>query len=331
MLHPMIHRAAPVAVLATVLAAAALAAPGCFLTRAVGLGPDQIAAGKPPEVMYEAAQRLYAEQNWKDAEDVFGRIWRDHPKSDLASDAQYYEAECRYGRQKFAGAFELFKRYLKDWPLSPHAPDIQRRIYDIGTYTIEAGQHGFLGIFDYASEGVDELEYLVSAFPHGNLADDALIYMADYEWRSRQPKEAIDHLHDLVDNFPTSEWALEGRIRLAKAYRDINRGTSYDADALQRSAAQYHAYIELVSADPARSAEYASQLEIARTELAGVESRLAAKRLESADFYLRTGSPQASRAELLNVIREFPQSAAADEARRRLGTAAPQDVKGDSR
>jgi outer membrane protein assembly factor BamD (BamD/ComL family) len=309
----------------------AVAAPGCFLTRAVGLGPDpspdEIADDDPPEVKYEKAQRLFAASEWSDAAYAFHRVWVDHPKSDLASDAQFYEADARYGQGKFNGAFEAYKKYLSDWPLSPHAPVIQKRIYDMGTYTIEAGKHGFLGIFNYSDEGVDQLDYLVSTFPHGDLADDALIYMADYEWRDRQTNAAIDHLHDLIDNYPLSEWALEGRLRLARAYRDLNRGAKYDADSLQRSAAEYRAYIELVTADADRAREYTEKLGTARGELSDVEEQLARKKVDAADFYLRMGNAGAARAELRNAIRDFPRSEAAGEARELLGVApAPKDA-----
>lgn len=301
----------------------ALASPGCFLTRAIGLGPDpspdEIADDDPPEVKYDKAQRYFSASRWAEAADAFHRVWTDHPKSELASDAQFYEADARYGQGKFNGAFELYKRYLRDWPLSPHAPIIQRRMYDMGTYTIQAGRHGFLGIFDYSSEGVDQLDYLVSVFPHGDLADDALIFMADFEWRERQTHAAIGHLHDLIDNYPLSEWALEARVRLARAYRDLNRGTRYDADSLQRSAAEYRAYIELVTSDADRAREYAEKLGTARSELADVEELLARKRIEAAEFYLRMGNAGAARSELRNVIRDFPRSQAAREAREQLG------------
>jgi TolA-binding protein len=320
---------------AVLLALCALATPGCFLTRAVGLGPDpgpdEIADTDPPETKYEKAQHLFAASEWSDAAYAFHRVWTDHPKSDLASDAQFYEADARYGQGKYNGAFELYKRYLKDWPLSPHAPVIQRRIYEMGTYTVEAGKHGFLGIFGYSDEGVDELDYLVSTFPHGDLADDALVYMADYEWKDRQTHAAIDHLHDLIDNYPLSEWALEGRLRLGRAYRDLNRGTRYDADSLQRSAAEYRAYIDLVKADRDRAREYEDRLRTARSELSEVEELLARKRIEASDFYLRMGKTAAARAELRNVIRDYPRSEAAGEAREELGTEPAAKDKGEPR
>ena len=328
-LRRMLHRPA----LALLLVAAALGAPGCFVTRPLGLGPDpspdEVAKGDSAEVMYEKAQRLFAAQEWKQAAEAFHEVWTTFPKSRLAEDAQFYEADSRYGQGKYNGAFELYKRYLKDWPLSPHTPIIQRRIYDLGVYTIEAGKHGFLGIFDYSSEGVEELDYLVSAFPHGDLADDALIYMADFEFRNRMPNEAIGHLHDLIDNYANSEWALEGRFRLAKAYRELNRGSKYDADALNRAAAEYRTYIELVTADQARAREYAAQLAEARAELAAVDEELATKKLEASSFYVKAGNQVAARAELLNIVRDFPKTEAAGEARRRLGVETPSNGGGD--
>ena len=191
----------------------------------------------------------------------------------------------------------------------------------MGTFTIEEGKDGFLGL-TYSDQGVAMLDYLVSAFPHGDLADDALVYAADHEWRTGQHLRAIGHLHDLIDYYPGSEWALEGRLRLARAYRDVNRGTLYDADALARSKAQYLAYIDIVRSDAAREREYAGLLEQARSELAEVEERLARKMLVAADYYERTGEHEAALAELRNLVRDHPGTSAAAEARTRLDEAA---------
>ena len=308
---------------AAVLAAAAVLLCGCAVTRWVGLGPDldpdEPLSTDSAEVLYDKGRRLFAAERWDESGDAFGRVWKDHPNSPLASDARFYEAECRLGMEKYNGAFELYKAFLAENPLSPHAPLIQRRLYEMGCWTIVEGSRGVLGIFDYSSEGVDMLEYLVNAFPNGDLADDALIYVADFEAASRRPQDAVYHLHDLVDRYPGSEWALEGRLRLARAYRDLNRGLDYDADALKRSAAQYRAYIEIVTAERDRAREYAEVLAQARLELGEVEEFLARKGLSAADFYLYAGKTEAARQELRNVIRVFPASGAADEARRRLG------------
>jgi TolA-binding protein len=307
------HRFLLVAVTAALL-------PGCFLTRAVGLGPDPDPRlpvdGEPAQVTYDKARKLFEAKEWNAAGDAFGKIWRDDEKSELAADARYYEAECRFGMEKWNGAFELYKGLLKNHPLSPHAARVERRLYDMGVYLIYDGRQSFL---DSSGEGVEVLEYLVQAFPNGDLADDALMQLADHEWRSRRPQDAVVRLHDLVDRYPGSEWAYEARLRLAKAYRDMNRGDKYDADALRRAAAHYHSYIELVTADPKRAAEYAKPLDSARIELREVEETLGRKGLAVSDFYLYDGRVQAARAELRNVIRLWPTSGAATEARRRLG------------
>ena len=276
-------------------------------------------AHESPEQAYEYARELFRQEKWEEADDAFGDIWQDHPDSPLAADARFYEAESRYGRGKFNGAFDLYKRFLEAHPLSPHSPLIQRRLYDMGTFLVEDGKNGLFGVLTYSEEGIQMLDYLVSAFPHGDLADDALIYAADHEWRARQPLRAIGHLHDLIDQYPGSEWALEARLRLARAYRDVNRGIRYDGDALRRAKAEYLTYIELVSADAAREREYATLLSDARIELAEVEELLGRKMLEAADFYLRTGKPDAAQAELRNLVRDHPSTTAAAEAQERLG------------
>ena len=65
------------------------------------------------------------------------------------------------------------------------------------------------------------------------------MYAANYEWETGKYDDAIRHLHDLIDFYSTSEWALDARLRLARSYRDVNRGAAYDGDALKRSVAKW--------------------------------------------------------------------------------------------
>ncbi len=297
---------------------------GCALTRRVGLGPDpgpwEALPGDGPDDLYRKAEHLYGAGDWKASGELFGKVWKDFPTSRLAVDARFYEAETRYAMEKWYGAFELYKGFQKAQPLTPHAGKVQQRVYDMGVWVVEDGKNsGFLGIFDNSAEGIEMLEYLVEAFPNGELADDALLRIADFEWRHRRPNDAVIRLQDLLDRYPGSEWARDARLRIAKAYRDMNRGSRYDADSLKRAAAQYRAYIEDVTSTPALAREYAEALAVARLELSEVESLLGRKGLEAADFYLYDGKADAARAELQNVIRRYPGTAAAAEAERRLG------------
>ena len=312
--------------LLTALAIGLLAAvlPGCTYGRQLGvlpkLGPEEILADDPPETIYAKAQRLFAAEHWDDAADAFAELWQEYPTHELAADARFYEAESRYGQGKYNGAFVKYKRYLGDHPLSPHAPLIQRRLYDIGTYLVETGMQGWwLGMFKDTSEGVDVLDYLVSAFPNGDLADDSLIFAADAEARMGSHADAIHHLQDLIDLYPGSEWALEARLRLGRSYRALNRGLHYDADALERAHAQLRSYIDLVERDPERAVEYAELLDSARAEAQEILELLASKRLEQASYYLKTGKTEAAQQGLRNLVKEYPDTEAAAEARRQLG------------
>jgi TolA-binding protein len=309
---------------AVVVSALPSLAGGCAATRGLGLGPDlgpwEAHPGDGPDDLYRKAEHLYGKGEWKASGELFGKVWKDHPTSRLAVDARFYEAETRYAMEKWYGAFELYKGFQKAQPLTPHAGKVQRRIYDMGVWVVEDGKSGgFLGIFDSSAEGIEMLEYLVEAFPNGELADDALLRIADYEWRHRRPNDAVIHLQDLLDRYPGSEWSRDARLRIAKAYRDMNRGSRYDADSLKRASAQYRAYIADVTSTPALAREYAEALAVARVELGEVESLLGQKGLEAADFYLYDGKADAARTELQNVIRRYPGTAAAAEAERRLG------------
>ncbi len=308
-------------------------ATGCAAAQKLGIGPapdpGAIVSSDTAEQAYEKARAYFRAQRWDDAEDAFEAVYESYPDSPYAADARFHEAESRYGGENFRGAFELYKRYLDKHPLSAHASTIQRRVYDIGVYTIQTGKRGRLGIFKFADDGVEMLDFLVGAFPHGDLSDDALMYAAEYEIEAEKHLRAIGHLHDLVEFYPGSEWALAARLQLARSYRGVNRGDAYDAEALRRAAAQYKAYVEIVTADTARAREYASLLDTARSELRGVNEVLARKMLQASEYYLRTGKPDAAAAELRNLVTRYPASDAAAEARRRL--AGPEQGAGGGR
>lgn len=290
---------------------------GCGLFR--GAGPYDVAKTDTAEDKWEKGRAAFDAEEWEKAGDAFHAVWTGNPGHPLAEDARFFEAECRYGMGKLYGAFVLYKSYLNDHPLSRHAPLVQRRLYDMGTYTIQQGRQGVLGLLDYAAEGAEMLEYLVSVFPNGDLADDSLKVMADWETSDDRALDAIEHLKELLQFYPGSEWALQARLDLARNYVSLNRGRDYDADVLQRALAEYRAYIDLVSSDPRRKQEYAAELARAEAERADVIERLAEKSLAKAEYYLRTNDADAAKAQLLSTIDRFPQTRAARSAREQLG------------
>lgn len=304
---------------AAALALALLPLASCRTLGITSPGPGEVAKDATAEEIWEQGRALFAEGDWENAGDVFHECWSRFPTHELAGDAAFYEAESRYGMGKYRGAFVLYQSYLKDHPLSPHSPLVQKRLYDMGSYTMNAGRAGFLGLLDYSDEGIEILEYLVDVFPYGDHSDDALKEMADYEVADLQPHAAIEHLKELLQYYPGSEWVLEARLELARAYRTLNRGAEYDSDVLKRSLAEYRAYIEIVSSDPARKVEYADRLAKAESERDEVVELLAQKSMAKADYYLRTGQPEAAKNQLLNTVRRFPGTRSSMDARRQLG------------
>ncbi len=143
--------------------------------------------------------------------------------------------------------------------------------------------------------------------PGSRLAEQALLDLSDYYYRSRELRQAADAYDIFLKLFPKSdkrELAMQRRL-----YANIAqfKGPKYDASSLQDAQAQ----IEEYGAEfPAQARE--KGLDDALT--ARLEESLAAEILETARWYLRVDDPVSARLTLNRLVRTHPRTQAAIDA-----------------
>lgn len=143
--------------------------------------------------------------------------------------------------------------------------------------------------------------------PGSRLAEQALLDLAEYYYRSHELRQASDTYDVFLKLFPKSdkrELAMQRRL-----YANIAqfKGPRYDASSLADAQAQIEQY---ASEYPAQARE--KGLDDALT--ARLDESLAAEMLETARWYLRTNDPVSARLTLNRLVRQHPRTQAAIDA-----------------
>jgi len=83
--------------------------------------PQDAKAGPPADSMtaaYDAAYQLFKEKKFKEARTKFEAFLKEHPKSDLAANAQFWIAESFYAEKDFESAILSYETLIKKYPAS---------------------------------------------------------------------------------------------------------------------------------------------------------------------------------------------------------------------
>ncbi|MBI5632308.1 MAG: tol-pal system protein YbgF [Nitrospirae bacterium] len=70
---------------------------------------------------YDAAYQLFKDNKWKESRERFEAFLRDHPKTDLTDNAQFWIAESYYHEKDFESAILSYETLLKKYPDSDKA------------------------------------------------------------------------------------------------------------------------------------------------------------------------------------------------------------------
>jgi tetratricopeptide (TPR) repeat protein len=135
-----------------------------LLTVAAGLAA---AAQEPPdEKLFQEAKKLFFDEKWEDAQEMFEDLLDDYPKSALVSQATFYKAEClarRKGHEE--EALETYKDYLstrgRNDSLSEQA---ETSIIDLAYELYKDDEEGYLDEIEQRLESPDRVIRYYAAF-----------------------------------------------------------------------------------------------------------------------------------------------------------------------
>lgn len=228
-------------------------------------------------------------------------------------DVNFYIGECYFHLGNYEDAVDHYRAvYRRDYPDKQLLEQALLRVYTIGMAFLKSEMPcEILGITYTCPEyGIEILaspdDGLITEYPLLSYYDTVLIEIAKYYFDTGQYPEAVP-LYLRVASDLDSEWADLAAFQAALAtFRQI-RGIDYDQRLIQEADRLFDRYLQEF-----RRGDHVEEAQNYRREIAEMEGE---KNLEIAKYYLRESQLEAAEIYLDRVLRDFPNSEAANEAR----------------
>ncbi len=236
---------------------------------------------------------------------------KDAPQRDRAI---FLVAQGYFVDGKRVDAFYYLDELMDEYPDSAFYQQALQKQYEIADEYLKGYKRVFLWfpILSAEDEAVDMLYRIQQRAPGSLLAEKALLRTADWYYASGDYDLAADAYAAYERSYRRSPHIP--RVRLRRAYSNLAqfRGTWYDPTPLMDAQAQLR---DIVQAYP----ELADQQDLSDL-LKRINETFAAKIYRAADWCRRTDKPDAAVYYYRFVTSTFPDTPAAEDARKRLKT-----------
>jgi len=159
-------------------------------------------------------------------------------------------------------------------------------------------------------EALDVLTRIWERVPGSRLGEDALEIKARYHYERGDMDLAQDEYANLAREYPAGRFIQFAMLRSAEAAEAAFPGTRFDDRPLLEASERYR---QMQSSFPA----YAERANVA-PRLDGIRQKRAAKDFDIARWYERTRQPAAAEFYFRLILKDWPDTLAAAEARQRL-------------
>ena len=266
-----------------------------------------------PKLQLESAVDLFDDEKVKEALPAFRKLIVHYPDSKEAAEAQYYIGRCYDALGKYYHAFLEYFKVIDRYPNSERINEIVERSYAIGEYFLERDERKWLGIsmYDFIEHpSIEIFRRIVDSVYYSEIAVKAQYKLGVLFKALGRNNDAREAFQKLVDNYPDSDWSKGARYQLALVSADASLSGEYDQTMTIEAKRRLKDFIEeYPEADVSQNA--VEQIEILR-------EREAKSNFDSAVFYEKQGRKESAKIYYEIVIREYPESSLAGEARKRL-------------
>ncbi|MFP4106277.1 MAG: outer membrane protein assembly factor BamD [Phycisphaerae bacterium] len=255
-----------------------------------------------------------ARDNPKKALKIANAFGKRYPQSPLREEAMMLAGQAQMNRGHYWDAYERFEDQLAAYPGGEYFDRILQREYEIADAFLKGRKRRFWGIFRISAkdEALDMLTRIAEHDPNSDIAQRAIMRVADYHYAREQWKDAIVTYDDYINLFgkKNPKQARYASLQAAWAsYKDF-RGVRYDETPLLEAEQRFRTFLKLYP-DTARLEGIPGVLDEIRTIKAHKEYR-------KAEFYIRTHRKNAAAYYLRRTIKKYDDTKYAGKARKKL-------------
>ncbi len=262
------------------------------------LDPNKTPRDTTP-LRYKHALALVAQGEGKSAVAQLEALIKENPDAPWLEEARFNIAEAYFQATYYRKAAKAFESYLKEYPSGRRADDALKRMLNIGVTLSE--KQGSL------TAATDVLQKIIERGAGTGLADDASSAIGDAYYRAGHYDEAVMAYQDLQSQFPASEWVPAVPYKIGRCYLDSGESVDINPEAYAKARSSFEEYIRKYP-NGVHVAEAKERIKTAQALQARSEYRLAA-------FYVRTRKPKSAAIYLKSVVKQFPGTQYADQAR----------------
>ena len=256
-----------------------------------------------------------------DVVNALEQLKSDFPEMAGAEIQAYLDAEKLYANAKWYKAATAYKKFIGAWPDSILQPAALERVFSIATAYLQGQKRSFIKVLRLPAfdTGVELMRDVSDRAGNEPIGLRALTTLAENQERKEQFVEAYYTWQEIADRWPTGQTRQTAVLRMAQTLHASYDGAPYDASVLESARSYFEDY-------QMQYPQEASRLEVAQT-LALITEQLAYKEYEMGFYYERTGSMVAAEQYYNKVIKEWPNSKAAQMAKARLLPDAASPIK----
>ncbi len=267
---------------------------------------------------YSYITYAFQNQKWEEVKENCDVLLGYYCSTPFAKDACYYQGVAYYYLEDYETANEKLSDYLKDTNIPKFLQEAMYYKYLIAEAFRNGGKKHLLP-WQWAPKWLSAredaaaiYEEIISTMPYHDLGAKALFGKAKIQAYFDDFRPAVETLQLLIRRFPTHELAIESFIEINQIYLTQCQVKSLDPSLLDLAEINLRKFHEAFPGE--------ERWEEAKRALYEMEEVFAGGLLETGEFYRRTKKKKAAEIYFSKVISKFPESKAAESAKRYLGS-----------
>lgn len=287
---------------------------------ALGFGPnEEIAHG-----LFDEAEDLARAKEYKAAGKKFNAAAKRWPDSTLEEDALFLAGENFFAANEYPDALKAYEKLLKAHDYTRYLDKVTQHLFAMGQYWEKCAARdpsikSPVNVTDESRPWTDTVGHALKAYddirmydPTGPLADDSVMATANLYFVRGRYEEAARHYDLIRTEYSKSEHQLKAHLLAIESWQRIYQGGYYDAGPLDKAAEV---------ADQALT-QFGPELGEERPRVVEAKNKIieekASRDLIIGQYYDKRDHFGSARFYYTSIIDEYPQTAAAQQARRRL-------------